>query len=364
MTDATNFVAAERAPTPRDGSAIRTPNAFSGLTLDDLRTLATRETHWLWQGYLAARNVTLLTSQWKSGKTTLVSVLISKLKEGGTLGGQQLHAGKAAVVSEEDAGIWLGRSQTVDFGTHVRWFCRPFRGQPTGEGWLALVDSLCDLRRHEGLDLVVIDPLASFLPGRSENNATVVLGALLPLQRLAAEGVSVLILHHPRKKEAAEGQLARGSGALSGFVDILMEMHVYTRGEPTDRRRRIQAFSRHAETPAHVVLELNAAGTDYLGRGDYDERSVGDCWGALERVLGTARRKLARRDILDEWPDDSPKPTDMTLGRWLAHALDKNQVLRDGAGTKSKPYRYWVKSQEKFFGVNGLMELDLDELWS
>jgi hypothetical protein len=32
---------------------------------------------WLWQGYLIPGAVTLLTSQWKSGKTTLVSVLLA-----------------------------------------------------------------------------------------------------------------------------------------------------------------------------------------------------------------------------------------------------------------------------------------------
>src|SRR5947209_6304353 len=113
-----------------------------------------------------------------------------------------------AVVTEEDAGIWLQRSRNLDFGQHVCWFCRPFRGQPTVRGWQALIDCLCDLRRQHGIDLVVIDPLASFLPGRNENNATVMMSTLRPLQRLAAEGGSVLLLDHPLEKPSAEGQLA------------------------------------------------------------------------------------------------------------------------------------------------------------
>jgi hypothetical protein len=36
---------------------------------------------WIWQGYLARGATTLLTSQWKSGKTTLVSILLSKLAD-------------------------------------------------------------------------------------------------------------------------------------------------------------------------------------------------------------------------------------------------------------------------------------------
>src|SRR5437870_3071982 len=61
---------------------------------------------WLCQGYLAAGNVTLLTSQWKSGKTTLVAVLLAKMAKGGQLAGLQVKPGKAVVVSEESSLNW------------------------------------------------------------------------------------------------------------------------------------------------------------------------------------------------------------------------------------------------------------------
>src|SRR4051812_30907881 len=52
-----------------------------------LRTAAEPPTRWLWHGYLAAGKLTLLTSQWKSGKTTLLAVLLARLAEGGNLAG-------------------------------------------------------------------------------------------------------------------------------------------------------------------------------------------------------------------------------------------------------------------------------------
>ena len=45
---------------------------FPLLWLDDLRRQAEAQRTWLWQGYLTPGNVTLLTSQWKAGKTTLL----------------------------------------------------------------------------------------------------------------------------------------------------------------------------------------------------------------------------------------------------------------------------------------------------
>src|SRR5690348_4131710 len=86
---------------------------------------------WLWQGYVAAGNVTLLTSQWKTGKTTLVSVLLSKMKAGGDLAGLAVQPGKAVVLSEEGPSHWLTRARKLGLGGHVGWLCRPFPGKPT-----------------------------------------------------------------------------------------------------------------------------------------------------------------------------------------------------------------------------------------
>src|SRR6516225_3379061 len=53
---------------------------------------------WLWHGYLGPGKITLLTSQWKSGKTTLISVLLARLSRGGELAGLPLAAGRAAMI--------------------------------------------------------------------------------------------------------------------------------------------------------------------------------------------------------------------------------------------------------------------------
>src|SRR5204863_90632 len=81
-----------------------------------------------------------------------------------------------------------------------------------------------------------------------QSSAVVLLEALLPLQALTTRGTAVLLLPHPRRQASGPGQLARGSGALSGHVDILLEMEAVDPA-PDDRRRRIRGFSRFPETP-------------------------------------------------------------------------------------------------------------------
>lgn len=162
-------------------------------------------TRWLWHGYLAAGNITLFTSQWKSGKTTLVAVLLARMGRGGQLAGLPVAAGRAAVVSEESPNNWAGRCRKLGIGDHVRFLCRPFHERPTLDHWRGLVSAMLEIHRREGLDLVVIDPLAVFFPAHSENLAAVMMETILPLSELTARGIAVLLLHHPRKGKTRAG---------------------------------------------------------------------------------------------------------------------------------------------------------------
>ncbi len=327
---------------PPEGAA-----RFETLWLDDLRRAAAPRPAWLWHGYLAAGNVTLLTSEWKSGKTTLLSALLGRMQTGGTLAGQGVASGRAAVVSEEGAAHWLRRSERHAFAGHVCWLCRPFRGKPSLAEWLALLEQLGEMRQRHGLSLVALDPLAALLPGRNENLAGGVLEALLPLRRLTDAGLAVLVLHHPRKGAALAGQAARGSGALSGYVDIVVEMERLDRRDPTDRRRVLRGYSRHEETPRSLVIELNAEGTDYATLGDLEGAAYLGGWPVLRTLLEGARRKLTREEMLGQWPAEAVRPDGTTLWRWLERAAAEGRVRRDGEGRKGRPYRYWLPGMEE-----------------
>jgi hypothetical protein len=209
-----------------ESSAVPRPVRVLDLRLlrGQLARAAGEAKHWLWEGYVAAGMVSLLTSQWKSGKSTLISLLAARMETGGELAGSPVGAGRVAIISEEGPGIWDERANQLDLGGHISYFCQPFRAKPTMENWEELLDAMLELRACEGLDLVVIDTLATFLPGNNENTAGVMMNCLLPLRALTSKGVGVLLVHHPRKGVYQPGQAARGSGALPGYVDILLEM--------------------------------------------------------------------------------------------------------------------------------------------
>src|SRR5436309_2241087 len=107
------------------------PFLFEPICLGDPDGDAPIGTDWLWCGFLAPGELTLMTSQWKAGKTTLLSVFLSRLKSGGTLLGMPVTPGAAIVVSEEPRLSWRQRHHRLDFARRVHVICQPFRGKPS-----------------------------------------------------------------------------------------------------------------------------------------------------------------------------------------------------------------------------------------
>src|SRR5438067_11017322 len=102
------------------------PNPFASLPMDQLAGSGTiPPVDWLWHGYLARGNLTLLTSLWKAGKTTLVAGLLRRLGDGGEFLGRECRPARAVVVSEESPEMWAGRLATMPVGAHARLMPRP-----------------------------------------------------------------------------------------------------------------------------------------------------------------------------------------------------------------------------------------------
>jgi hypothetical protein len=320
--------------------------SFRAVWPGDLRELPAQQ-RWLWTGYLAPGHLTLLTSLSKCGKTTLLASLLQRLGSGGTVAGQSVCPGKALVVSEETEEIWAERRKSFDFGTHVCFICQPFSGKPSPEEWQALLDHILKLHAEHQFALAAFDTLTELLPCRSENDAVQIQRALLPIRRLTAAGMAALLTHHPRKERSGIGQAARGSSVLTGKPDIGMEMHHWRPEDLDDRCRKLVALSRFKDTPRQRLIELDAAGTDYVSLGSLIEQEFSQHLDILLEVLADAADKLTQQQIRADWPvERCPQPSQPQLWRWLDQAVRQERVLRTGKGRRSDPYRYWLKNME------------------
>jgi len=327
------------------------------LVLDNSALMSTRQEtkSWLWKGLLAPGETTLFTGLWKTGKSTLISVILSKMKDGGELAGLPVSRARVVIISEEPPAKWAERGHRVGFSDHLMWICRSFKGKPTHEEWLALIQQIADMHEQNPIDLVVIDSLANLSPMRSENDAGEMLKTVLPLQDLTKRNIAVLISHHPRKGTVLPGQAARGSGALSGYVDAIIEMHRFSTHHAKDRRRRLHAYSRHDETPPTTVLELNAEAADYLHLSGNGELDFARAWPIIHDMLENADiwQHLSCRHIHRHWPEGAVPPALRTIQQWLKQAAKDGIVERIGEGKRKDPYKYCLKGmicvwQERF----------------
>lgn len=300
---------------------------------------------WLWEGILAEGNVTLLTSLWKAGKSTLLSHLLAHRCQGGLLLDRIVETGASAVVSEEPQDIWSRRARKLNFGPNIILYCRPFKSTPDHTQWSALIDQLVDDRARHGVNLVAFDPLIHVLPC-SENNSTALRDALEPLRRLTDCGVAVLLLHHPPKEGAVLGKASRGNGALPAFADILLELRMPA-GNPATHQRWLHGFSRHEETPRQLLTEMHVTGMGY--RVLRDEEVCDDFrahWATVAAVLAQAGQPLTRHELLALWPVDHNAPHAATLWRWLRRASDLGLATVSGSGSKGDPCRFELRVQE------------------
>lgn len=294
---------------------------------------------WIWNGLLARGSITLMSALWKAGKTTLLTHMLKGLETGGQFCGRKLEMGRALVITEEGEGRWARRRDLIGLKDHVEFMVQPFRAKPSWEQWLAFLAHVEKMNAARNYDLILMDTLVNLWPVKDENDASQVQGALMPLRQLG-NNPAVQLVHHTRKGDGQEAVASRGSGALTAFVDTIMELRRYDARDRHDRRRVISAYGRDEETPAEMVIELTGADGYRLiegGRQAENARELGD---VIAELLPTEPPGMSFDEIVEAWPGDtSPRKTTLLMN--LRTGAEQGKWAMTGEGVKGDPRRYW-----------------------
>src|SRR5438270_4981386 len=174
---------------------------------------------WIWDGLIAEDAVTLLSAPEKTGKTTLLSLLLDRRRQGGQFLGRAVRPGRTILCSEENDRLWALRQPPLDFGPQLE-FHRPMGGNPSPGRWRRFIDHLLELG-EDSFDLLVIDTVMSFLPA-AQNNPGALRKALNELRVVCGRPAGVLLLHQASTARSR----TRARGPLTAFADILIDMQV------------------------------------------------------------------------------------------------------------------------------------------
>jgi DNA-binding transcriptional ArsR family regulator len=135
----------------------------------------------------------------------------------------------------------------------------------------------------------------------------------------------------PASPTAAKRLLAEGSGAIAGFVDIIIEMRRYDPEQLQDTRRVLSVYSRYE--PFEVVIRWNGDGEyETLGTpGAYSAEAQRELLLEALAELGTATTGELAKAV--ELPHS-------TASKRLSELEAAGRVVRSGGGRKGDPHRW------------------------
>jgi hypothetical protein len=286
------------------------------------------ETPWLVPGYVSLGALTLWSGWPKVGKSTLLFALISALQEGTPFLGLPTERSGVLLLTEERRGTLASKVERWSLNGSVHHLRRQ---QALRESWASVVRGATAYCHQNALDVLVIDTFSEWARIANENEAGEVLAAIGALQEAAATDLAVQVVSHQRKSPGRFGEAVRGSNALTGAVDVIVELE----RSPSFRdpnMRVLRAISRYEETPEDLVVALTDEG--YEVRGDSEHaQATEDRRCILEAIQETGSATTKDLAELTGLPN-------ATVSRLAAALYEAEEIGRTGAGKRNDP-RVW-----------------------
>jgi hypothetical protein len=322
-------------------------------SLAELVHVESASVDWIIAGLIAKGYATLLPGLWKAGKSTLISHYITAITTGTAFCEFSTTPGAITVVSEEPGLLWHQRLTHLSCGPdQLDFLIKPFpMGRLSPAQWMLFIDAV--VTHTCGRALVIFDSLFNLWGVEHENDNAEVLRWIAPLDQILEAGPALLLAGHPSKADRAEGRLARGGGALAGWVSIITEFKRFSPQDPEDGRRLLQGFSRFRETPDEIVVNL-VDGT-YKREGTKAEVRAADRTDAmlvrrarLVALLPPLPPGLSAKEVTDRGVLGENSPTKRTIETDLADLYTRSYIDRTGTGKPPRdPFRYFQKGGEQ-----------------
>jgi len=201
---------------------------------------------WFIDGILGRGLITELVAKVKMGKTTF---MLQGIRAG--IAGDDEYCGRAvhgplraAYVTEEGwqtfqiAMMRYGLNDLVDNDAFFTVFDFETEDVDAKKPNLPFViDSLIRHATEDNVDVVILDTLSIIASLDEEDHSGRAAGVMAEVRRLSTAGFAVGILRHSRKSGGDVGDAGRGSSAISGYCDILLQIEPFKGDEDATSAR-------------------------------------------------------------------------------------------------------------------------------
>lgn len=230
---------------------------------------------WLWPRYIPLGRGALLVGRPGDGKSFLTSYLAANVSRGHPwIDGSPCPMGSVILCSAEDgaADTIVPRLIAHDADRSKIYLLRGIRAMDDNADMVERVFTLADLpalrmtlEKLSDCRLIVIDPIGSYLPGRTDaHRDNEVRSVLAPVCKLAEEhDAAVLVVAHTRKAAAAHADdMAMGSRAFTGLARSVLHLLIDPDDETKRRRLLLPGKNNLAQRPPGLAFEITPGPID------------------------------------------------------------------------------------------------------
>ena len=177
---------------------------------------------WLVPDLLSPGCWTELLGTMKEGKSTLGMGTVAALVEGAVFLGRQTKRTNVLYLSEQAGPSLVATLRRGGVEEAENLFVLT-AADTHGIPWNEVCSSVMTLAEEYGCGLIVVDTLSGLAPIEDEDDASSLayLNALVPTK---GKGIAVLFVRHSRKSGGAINVVGRGSGAITGAMDICLRI--------------------------------------------------------------------------------------------------------------------------------------------
>ena len=340
---------------------------------------------WLWEGFIRMGKANLLYGDPKTGKTRLVLGMLGHyLNNAESFLGHSLSTGGNEVLivgpdmCQDD---WAANFVDFHIGQKDGSFHERIRGVVSqGNGFrldekgIQLIVDEC--RESPGL-VVMLDSLFTLMSslGLDENKPGFADPLAALVDAVAPYGATLIVIHHA-KKAGVDGSMAsaaRGSSAITGFVDQLIHLRDFGEGNTAKGGSDVELKTQGRRgRPSHLIISFDSEAQCWISRGtardvrrEAEAAAIGESLPEMqERVVRAlleaekaGREGLTQREILEAL-DLDVKADRTKITNYLKPLLEKKrfvEVVRSSTGDRYKQQKLYrtTKSAKVWASLKG-----------
>jgi hypothetical protein len=296
-----------------------------------------QQTEWLVKGVVPKGAIVNLNAKIKAGKTAFVLAMSRAVIEGLDFLGEPTAKTNVVYLTEQaassfDRAIGLAGLRGLVGFSYLRFT------DMCGFEWSRIADIAAQRCKETQAGLLVVDTLSKFcgVRGDSENDAGPAHEAMLPLEKIAADGVSTVNLRHGRKSGGDVEDAARGSSAFDGAADLILSLKNPGGNAPSNRRLLESRGRYQGETHDNLLIEMVDGA--YTAIGSQEETVISD---AKDAILSSAPTSETDALTIAELAD-STKISKPTVQRACDELVRCGKLQRLGKGKRGSPFLHWL----------------------